>query len=147
MLLASPRVPTPCRKLQLLAVPVLKSVPMAAMIAPTRVLVQGVPAMLRDIVHKVIASQPDMMLLRDTPPGRVQHWRRPDPDVVIVATENIKDESGLAEWLNRWPRARLLVIEASGRETVMYELRPHAIPRGAVSPEELAAMIRQSVED
>jgi hypothetical protein len=119
---------------------------MAAMIAPTRVLIQDVPAMLRDIVHEAIASQPDMMLLREALPEGVQHWRRPDPDVVIVATENIKDESGLAEWLNRWPRARLLVIEVSGRESVIYELRPHATPLGAISPDELVAMIRQRAE-
>ena len=103
--------------------------------------------MLLEIVQTVIANQPDMTLLRELPPTGADRWRRPEPDVVVVSTQDINDVSGLAEWLNRWPRARLLVLEISGRETVMYELRPHATALGALSPDQLADMIRRAAED
>jgi hypothetical protein len=119
--------------------------PMAVTV--TRVLLHEIPAMLHDIVRSAIASQPDMALLRQIPAaGTPDEWRRPEPDVVIVSTRNINEVS-IADWLNRWPRARLLAIEISGRETVMYELRTHATPLGALSPDQLVARIRERIYD
>lgn len=111
--------------------------------ASTRVLLQEIPAMLRAIIQEVIASQPDIELLPEIPRvGAVTAWRRAEPDVVVVATTDINDVS-VADCLNRWPRARLLVIELSGRETVLHELLPHATLLGALSPDQLVATIRQ----
>lgn len=103
--------------------------------------------MLHDIIRSAIASQPDMALLRHIPHiGPSEEWRRPEPDVVIVSTRNINDLN-VADWLNRWPRARLLAIEISGRETVMYELRTHATSLGALTPDQLVARIRERAHD
>jgi DNA-binding NarL/FixJ family response regulator len=117
------------------------------MTASTRVMVQNIPPMLRDIVRSVVASAPDMMLLSEhSGTGTAYSWRRPEPDVVIVSTEDINDISSTIECFSRWPRARVLVIEVTGRETVLYELRPHATPLGALSPDQLVATIRMGSE-
>lgn len=113
----------------------------------TRVLLHEIPAMLHDIVRNAIASQPDMALLRQMATvGDSDEWQRPEPDVVIVSTRNINKVS-VADWLNRWPRARLLVIEISGRDSVIYELRPHATPLGPLTPHQLVVQIRERAHD
>lgn len=117
------------------------------MSASTRVLLQEIPAMLRAIIDEGIASQPDIELLPEIPRGSTADgWRRAEPDVVVVATTHIDDVS-VADWLNRWPRVRLLVIEISGRETVLYELLPRATSLGALSPDQLVAAVRQARTD
>jgi DNA-binding NarL/FixJ family response regulator len=117
------------------------------MIAGIRILLVDVPAMLRDILENVIARQPDMMLLRDTRrAGAPEHWRRPEPDAVIVATRNIGDVD-VADCLNRWARSCVVVIETSGRDSVMYELKPHTTPLGALSPDQLVSTIREQLQN
>lgn len=99
--------------------------------------------MLGDIVRTVVESQPDMTLLRDSfRSADPASWRRPDPDVVVLSTEHIDTALNVSESLNRWPGARILVIEVSGEHTMLYELRPHATPLGALSPEQLVQTIR-----
>jgi hypothetical protein len=98
--------------------------------------------LLGDIVRAAITSQADMELLPDIPRDDSRDWRRPEPDVIVLSTSNIDNVSGISDCLNRWPRARIVAIEVSGRQTMMYELRPHAAPLGALSPEQLLATIR-----
>lgn len=99
--------------------------------------------MLGDILRSVIANQPDMTLLEEQQDdARLGWWRRPDPDVVVLSTDNIQRLSSVADSFGRWPRARILVIEVSGRQTVLYELRPYATSLGELSPEQLAESIR-----
>jgi hypothetical protein len=108
-----------------------------------RVLVHDMPAMLRDILRGVIAKEPDMELL-----GRTSLLQRPrrslpgEPDVVVGSTADQQNPAGAEEWLQKWPRARVLLVSPSGRESVLYELRPHATPLGELSPPELVRVIR-----
>jgi chemotaxis response regulator CheB len=116
------------------------------MTAGIRVLLFDLPAMLRDILENAIARQPDMTLLREgRRAGAVEQWLRPEPDVVIVSTSNIED-ADVPACLSRWPGARVVVIETSGRDSVMYELRPHATRLGALSPDQLVTTLRQQIK-
>jgi hypothetical protein len=109
----------------------------------TRVLVHDVPTLLGDIVRGAIAQEPQLELLAESPTGADHiQWCRPEPDVVVASTANIRLPLNVGMWLSRWPRARIVVIEVSGRQTVMYELRPRAIQLGALSPEQLVSVIR-----
>ena len=45
------------------------------------------------------------------------------------------------------PRISVLVIAASGRTAAMYELRPHRMPLGEVTPAGLIAAIRRSAHE
>ena len=102
--------------------------------------------MLGDIVRDAIAREPALELLPMAESTNVHEWRRTDPDVIVVSTPDIQRLSHVGHWLNRCPRARIVVIETSGREAVMYELQPYATPLGALSPEQLIAVIRNPGE-
>jgi hypothetical protein len=121
---------------------------MNVMAVCTRVVIQNTPAMLRDIVQNVLATQPDIVLLQALPPAvPLSRWRQSEPDVVVAFTHDINDGTSIADCLNRWPRARILMIEITGREVVLHELRPHATPLGALSPEQLVSVIREGTDD
>ena len=114
----------------------------------TRVLVHDVPALLGDIVRGAIAREPQIDLLADSPGAAdCLEWCRPEPDVVVVSTTNINSLMHVDGWLRRWPHARIVVIEVSGRETVIYELRPRARQLGALSPQQLVSVIRDPPQD
>jgi hypothetical protein len=107
-----------------------------------RVLVSDVSPMLGDIVRDAIAREPALELLPAIGDSDIHEWRRTDPDVIILSTPDIQQLSSVGDWLNRCPRARIVVIETSGREAVLYELQPSMTPLGALSPEQLIAVIR-----
>lgn len=112
------------------------------MVTRLRVLVREMPPLLHDIVTGTISNQTDMELVAEPAPSRERRRTRSEPDVVVLATPNIEESSSAGECLRRWPRARILVIETSGRRSVMYELRPHATPLGELSPRQLVDVIR-----
>lgn len=100
--------------------------------------------MLRDIVQDVVEHQPDMELF---PGASVSHPKprrdRVEPEVVVVASTDDPGDAGIASgWLHRWPHSRVLVVDATGRQSVMFELRPHATRLGDLSPQQLVDAIR-----
>lgn len=99
--------------------------------------------MLRDIIENAIAQASDLELL---PPGAAVRRRTRDratePDVVVVSMPRIEGSQAGREWLEEWPHARVLVIETSGRRSVIFELRPHATPLGELSPSQIVDVIR-----
>lgn len=104
--------------------------------------------MLGAIVRAAVTSDPDLELLTEVPSGLdAEHWRRRDPDVVVLSTPGGEDRGNVGEWLNRWPRVRVLVIDVSGRDTTMYELRPRATSLGALSAEQLVHVIRHEPDE
>jgi hypothetical protein len=106
-------------------------------------MVERMPRMLRDIIENAIAQAPDMELLPPRPAARRRpRARATDPDVVVVATPRLESFQLREQWLEEWPRARILVVETSGRRSVIYELRPHATPLGELSPAQLVEVIR-----
>lgn len=113
-----------------------------------RVLLQDVPAMLGAIVRAALADHPDIELMTEAPGGNdPEQWRRRGPDVVVVSTPSVQKLTNVGEYLNRWPRARIVVIEVSGRDSTMYELRPRATSLGALSPDQLVRVIRHSPDE
>jgi hypothetical protein len=62
---------------------------------------------------------------------------------VLIGTNGLAAET-IRELLCRHPRAKLLVLEDDGRDTVVYELRPHRQALGTISPQTLAAAVRET---
>lgn len=103
-------------------------------------MVRDMPPMLRDILEKTIAGQADMRSIADTTaPPRPE---TPAPDVVLVGAAGASDASAHVTLLGRWPAARIIAIDVSGRHTSMYEMRPYRTDLGALSSDDLVDVIR-----
>lgn len=111
---------------------------------PISVITAELPGLLHDIVDAVLESAGDIRLIGQA----ANHGellalaRQLSPDVVIMGL----DESGPpgAGWdlyINN-PLLRVLGIVGEGRQTFVYELRPHRTPLGELSPETLVAAVR-----
>jgi DNA-binding NarL/FixJ family response regulator len=105
-----------------------------------RVVLLEMPQMLRDILKTTIGRQPDIELIDEAPDDA--ETQRAIPHVVLVSTESPSDADGTSTLLSRWPRARIIAIEVSGRQASLYELRPCKMELGQLSPTELLEGIR-----
>jgi hypothetical protein len=105
-----------------------------------RVVLLEMPQMLRDILKTTIAGHPDIELI-DEPPDDAEKLRAM-PHVVLVGTAAPSDADSKTTLLSRWPRARIIAVEVSGRQTSLYELRPYKTELGQLSPSELLEGIR-----
>jgi hypothetical protein len=109
-----------------------------------RILLAGMPRLMADIVAFGLAAEPDMLIV-----GSVEavdalavavDATRPDFLVVGVDGEDLPVQCGPV--LAEQPELRVLGIEQDRVEAGLYELRPHRVALGVMSPEELAATIR-----
>ena len=112
-----------------------------------RVVLAGLPRMLRDIVQRVLADAPDLDVIH-SPEGLerlMDTLKEHDPDVVVTGLGPAQRIEQFAALLRAHPSLRILALEGDGRRAVMYELQPHAVPLGDVSTEGLIDAIRSSV--
>jgi hypothetical protein len=90
--------------------------------------------LLRDIVERVVAPEPDLQVVGaveglDTLAGEVE---RTDADVVILGLRDERLLGSLDALLYAHARLRILAVTGEGRTALLYELRPHRMPIGAV---------------
>jgi hypothetical protein len=99
--------------------------------------------MLREIVRRAIDEQEDMEVI-----GAAGEGRRPfdlgHVDVVVTAYD---DQRSAVRMLRDQPQARVFALAGHGKESLLYELRPHKVALGEVSPGELVAHIRAGRSD
>jgi hypothetical protein len=102
-------------------------------VTATRVLLLSMPGMLRELLARTVASEPDFELVDDMPEAseRLEAAARLGADAVVVALE------GGAPIVP----PTLIVIDPSGRDAVLY--RPDAVSLGELSPEKLLEALRQ----
>jgi hypothetical protein len=105
------------------------------------------PRMLRELIGAVVGAAPDMSLVEgsvalapDSPGGGSQ-----DADVLIVSVPGDTRAAQLESLLYARPHMTLLAIGQNGRATTLYELRPHKVALGDVSPQALVDAIRGAV--
>lgn len=109
---------------------------------PIRVVLAEMPRMLRDIVHGVLAAQPDVALSSVAAADALADAvTRLDADVAILA-ESAPPADDHAALLYAHPHLRLVGISSDGRAGHLYELRPHRVALGALSPESLVEAVR-----
>ncbi len=114
-----------------------------------RVVLVHMPGMLRDILRNAVAGQPDM-----TVAGEIAELDRlapmmqtAAPHVVIIGAEDGDLPPFLHRVMQASPRLKILVVAADGREVVLHELRPNAIPVRDVSAEGILREIRRAVRE
>jgi DNA-binding NarL/FixJ family response regulator len=112
----------------------------------TRILLVEMPHMLRDIVVGVLADQPDMEVVGEETAmnGLPETVVDAGADVVVIG----RDDPSLARTLlERVPRLRVLAVTAGGHDSWLYELLPHRVPLGEISPKRLVEEIRKRAGD
>lgn len=113
---------------------------------PVQIMFFAMPQMLRELVRDSLADYRELSFAGSyaTAAELAPALERLDGGrYVLIGTNGLEDET-VRELLGRHPRAKLLVLAQDGRETFLYELRPHRQPLGAVSPETLAAAVRET---
>jgi hypothetical protein len=96
--------------------------------------------MLREIVERVIADEPDMELVG--PSAAFDGSGNLDLHSVDVVISGRDDPGWAADLLRARPGFRVLALTRGGKEGLLYELRPHRVALGEMSPQQLVAEIR-----
>ena len=104
--------------------------------------------MLSDIIGTVLESAGDIRVVGAayTPAQLQELTRRLRPDVVIIGLDTpVFPEYGWELYATD-PFLRVLGVVGEGRQTFIYELRPHQSPLGELSPDELIAVVRRMAD-
>jgi len=108
-----------------------------------RVALVDLPRLLREIVERAVAGQPDMEIAELRAGGDLSDaLRAARADVVVSGADHDYDE--LRDLLDRRPRLKVLTVADDGREATLYELRPARTQLGEVSPETIVEAIRSA---
>jgi DNA-binding NarL/FixJ family response regulator len=111
-----------------------------------RVLLAGMPPLLRDVLQHVVAAEADMAVVgRLDDDDLLAAARQARADVILVgrgANGERKERAEFARLLRGRPRLKLLAIASNGTTAALYELRPRRIPLGNMSAESLCRAIR-----
>jgi DNA-binding NarL/FixJ family response regulator len=112
-----------------------------------RIFLAELPRMLREIIESAVAGQSDMSIVGsvDARERVTTALGRTPADVVIVGLHDAETTATLYPMLLEQPRLKLLAISGDARSSYLYELRPHTVPLGDVSPEALVDAIRSAV--
>ena len=94
--------------------------------------------MLADIIRRAIEEQADMEAVTPDRHGRGA-IDLTGIDVIVTAYD---DQTAAVRMLRDRPGLRVFALSAHGRESLLYELRPHRVALGEVSPREPIAHIR-----
>lgn len=77
------------------------------------------------------------------PPTPVVREVQRQYDVIILSLHGGDDGEGW-RWLARYPAARVIALTGDGDDAAVYEMRPHRIALGELSPRTLREAVRPS---
>jgi hypothetical protein len=100
---------------------------------------------LREILDDALAREPDIALVARnlTSDAALVDVR---PDVVVCEAANALDPSRPKALLQVLPRARVLMIAHSGRQAVVFELRPTRLVLREVSMRDIVDAVRTAIQ-
>jgi DNA-binding NarL/FixJ family response regulator len=109
-----------------------------------RVLLAKMPALMLDIIHHVVAAQPDMEVIGVIDEGDLPAAvGRTRADVVVVGHDPQAERDSYLQLLVRHPHVKVLAIADNGKSGSIYELQPRRISLGKISARSLAQAIRR----
>ena len=99
--------------------------------------------LLREIVRETIAREPDLDVVAEHDAGVDVRAavEREEADFVIVGSDAVA-AAAVSTLVAADRGVRALELRSDGRDSVLYELRPHRVPLGEISPEALLHTIR-----
>lgn len=109
-----------------------------------RILLGGMPPLLHDIVSDLVGRQDDMHIVgeMDADGSLQSSVRRYDADVVILGVATSDVPVDVQDLVYEQRGTKVLAVESDGRHAWLYELRPHQVRIGEVSPKMLIDTIR-----
>jgi DNA-binding NarL/FixJ family response regulator len=109
----------------------------------TRIVLVDMPPLLREIVREATSREPDLEVVREHEAGADLRAavEQDDPDFLIVGSAEAT-EATVDSLVTAGRRLRALEVRSDGRESVLYELRPHRVLLGEISPDTLLHTIR-----
>jgi DNA-binding NarL/FixJ family response regulator len=117
-------------------------------LAEVRVVLLDMSPLLRDILRGLVAGEDGMGVVAEYTDAASLALAVEEhaADVVVVGDQSPCLDEDCRELLETHPRVKLFVVGGDGRLTTLYELRPQRHHLGEVAPEELLAVIRNSVD-
>jgi DNA-binding NarL/FixJ family response regulator len=110
---------------------------------PVRILLVGLPQMVRDMLEYAIGEQPDMVLAGVAERrSLLEAAQAAEPAFVIVDAEDDSLPDDCRRLLAERPRLRVLGVESRAGRATLFELRPWRIRIGPGSPREVVDAIR-----
>jgi hypothetical protein len=110
--------------------------PRSIHLEPIRVLILGLPVMLREVVRETIASEPDVVVVGELPPDAPLADSAASTSAAVVVLAAGHPETGT--------RPPLVAVADGGGESFLLELRPKRTGLGELSPQELVRAIRNA---
>jgi DNA-binding NarL/FixJ family response regulator len=109
----------------------------------TRIVLIDMPPLLREIVRGTVGREPDLDVVaeHEADVDVRAAAERDDADFVIVGSD-ASGHAGVRGLVAADLGFRALELRSDGRESVLYELRPHRVALGEISPETLLETIR-----
>jgi DNA-binding NarL/FixJ family response regulator len=108
-----------------------------------RVLMSGMPRILRDIVAQLIAEQPDMRVVGTFADDiALDALADLEPDVIVLGSDGAGTPALCRGLVQQRPALKVLAVQMDGRRTWLYEMRPHQTLIGEISPATLLDTIR-----
>ena len=103
----------------------------------------ALPRIVRELVREAARADPSLQFVAEL--GRGDHLvgrvQRTPGRVAVVSGASLSEQE-IASVFSVHPDARVLELVDDGRETFLYELRPHRVKLGQVSPRSLVDWIR-----
>jgi DNA-binding NarL/FixJ family response regulator len=111
----------------------------------TRIVLVDMSPLLREIVRETLAREPDLDIVSEHEAGvdLRDAVERDDADFVIVGSDAGAD-AAVRSLFAADRGLRALELRSDGRESVLYELRPHRVALGEISPDKLLHTIREA---
>jgi len=109
----------------------------------TRIVLVDMPPLLREIVRETLAREPDLDVVAEHEAyvDVARAVEEAEADFVIVSSDAAAHTS-VAAVVGAERGVRALEVQSDGKESVLYELRPHRVSLGEISPETLLRTIR-----
>ena len=110
-----------------------------------RVIVGKVPKLLGEIITSAFVSENAMSVIGEArgDDELVGLCERTQPNVIVMGMIDENTEAVAHRLLTRCPLAKIVAFASEGRNTFLFELRPHKVELGMLSSDDLVRLVRR----